>query len=131
MNEFTIQTDDAFAELLGDLREAYKLHQNSLSHVWYAQIAKELREDSKLGWRCYCKLHHAVPILREQDPEFRAAYDEAIKGLTYEQKLKVMRILPVTSRMNKAQMSEYLDEVQDDFRKRNVILTVPDQESAP
>lgn len=101
------------------------IEQNSLSHSWYGQLAKELPEDDELGWKCYCKLHHGVPILRAEDEEFRKVYDSAIKGLTYEQKLSVMKILPVTSIMKTTQLSKYLEAVQIDFQQRGVYLEFP------
>lgn len=55
----------------------------------------------------------------------RRTLDAAIKGLSYEQKLTVMRILPVTSLMSKDQLSKYATAVQDDFRRRGVILDFP------
>ncbi|OGT59746.1 MAG: hypothetical protein A3E01_04595 [Gammaproteobacteria bacterium RIFCSPHIGHO2_12_FULL_63_22] len=141
MSAFTAYSADALSRVLGDIREAFTAHgfvkgtwttnkprstdQNAISHAWYAQLATELRDDDELGWKCYCKLHHGVPILRAESDEFREAYDAAIKGLTYEQKLKVMRLLPVTSLMSKAQLSKYLEAVQDDFEKRGVILSFP------
>lgn len=78
-----------------------------------------------LGWKCYCKLHHGVPILRAEDDEFREAYDGAIKGLTYEQKLLVMRVFPVTSRMTTKQLTKYAEAVRDDFASRGVHLDFP------
>jgi len=98
--------------------------QNAFSHTWYEEIAQALPEDDALGWKCYCKLHHGVPILRAEDEEFREAYDAAIKGLTYEQKLQAMRVLPVTSRMNVKQMTRYANAVRDDFAARGVLLEV-------
>ncbi len=98
--------------------------QNAFSHAWYEEISLALPEDDALGWKCYCKLHHGVPILRAEDEEFRAAYDTAIKGLTYEQKLLAMRIMPVTSRMNVRQLTKYADAVRDDFAARGVALVV-------
>lgn len=96
--------------------------QNDQSFVWYEEIAKHLPDDDISGWRCYCKLHHGVPILRAESEAFRESYDYAIKGLDYEQKLQAMKILPVTSLMNKSQMTKYFDAVQDDFFKRGVDL---------
>ncbi|AHG63164.1 hypothetical protein [Advenella mimigardefordensis] len=106
--------------------KARSLPQNAITHVFYEQIARELREDDELGWKCYCKLHHGVPILRAEDDEFRGVYDSAIKGMSYENKLRVMRYLPVTSLMSKEQLSKYAVEVQDDFRRRGVILQFPE-----
>lgn len=101
--------------------------QNELSHGWYGEIAKALDSDTADGWKCYCKLHHGVGIMRRDNPEFKQVYDEAIKGLSYEKKLQIMKILPVTSLMNTAQLNEYLESVQADFMTKNVILTFPNE----
>lgn len=137
----TINSDQSLQTSIGELRELYRIHkyvkvnvktgkarsldQNALSFAWYEQMANELREDSALGWRSYCKLHFAVPIMRSEDEQFRIFYDTAIKGLSYEQKLEAMKFIPVTSLMSKQQLSRYLEEVQADFLKHGVILEFP------
>lgn len=103
------------------------LDQNAISHAWYEDIAKALDSDTPEGWKCYCKLHHGVGIMRRDDKQFRQVYDEAIKSLSYEKKLQIMKILPVTSLMNTAQLSEYLEAVQADFMNKNVILNFPNE----
>lgn len=141
MSDLIASSTESLQRVLGDIRELYDQHhflkisikagkarslpQNAITHAWYGQIARELREDSELGWKCYCKLHHGVPILRAEDAEFREAYDGAIKGLSYEQKLSVMKILPITSLMTKPQLSQYAEAVRDDFRARGVRLEFP------
>ena len=141
MSIIVIKSEESLQLASGILREMYREHgyvkvsakpvdprsidQNAISHAWYEQLARELREDDALGSKCYCKLHHGVPILRAEAEDFREAYDAAIKGLTYEQKLKAMRILPVTSMMNKKQLSKYLEAMQEDFRPRGVLLEFP------
>lgn len=144
MSAHVINSDMSLQLFIGEMREMYMQHryikvnaktgkarsldQNAISHAWYEQIARELREDDVTGWKSYCKLHHGVPILRAEDEEFREAYDSTIKGMTYEQKLKVMRMLPVTSLMTKAQLSKYLEAMQDDFHTRGVRLEFPEAE---
>lgn len=144
MSGMVINSDITLQFVLGELREMYATHryvkvsaktgkarsidQNAISHAWYEQLARELREDDALGHKCYCKLHHGVPILRAEDEEFREAYDATIKGMTYEQKLQVMRLLPVTSLMTKPQLSKYLEAMQADFAKRCVRLEFPEAE---
>lgn len=93
--------------------------QNKLSHAWYGELAHELKEHDAIGYKCLCKLHHGVPIMRTDDDEFRAVYDTAIKGLSYEQKIEVMKILPVTSLMNTKQLTQYLDAVKTYFYEHN------------
>lgn len=98
------------------------LAQNAGTHVLYEVIAAALPEDDALGWKCYCKLHHGVPILRVEDDQFRETYDSTIKGLPYEKKLALMRYLPVTSLMDKKQINKYIEALQADFEPRGVIL---------
>lgn len=142
MSAIVINSADSLQRAIGSLREMYdrykflrmnvrtgkdrSLPQNSLTHAWYGQIARELREDDELGWKCYCKLHHGIPILRTEDEEFRTTYDSVIKPLTYEQKLMAMRCWPVTSIMTKEQLSKYAEAVQADFAKRGVVLEFPE-----
>lgn len=143
MTVLIIHSESSLQSGLGELRELYRKHkylevrvkegkarsldQNAISHAWYEQIARELREDNALGWKAYCKLHLGVPILRMDDEEFKKFYDGAIKGLTYEQKLEAMKYIPVTSIMSKMQLSMYLEAMQEDFFKRGVMLQFPEE----
>jgi hypothetical protein len=145
MSAMVINSESSLQSAIGLLREQFQRHrflrvstktgkdrsipQNAITHVWYEQLARELREDDALGWKCYCKLHHAVPIMRAEDEEFRETYDASIKGLSYEQKLKVMRLLPVTSLMTKEQLSKYAEAVQADFLNRGVRLEFPREDA--
>jgi hypothetical protein len=140
MSAIVINSAEGLQRTLGEIRSLWDKHhflrlniktgkdrslpQNAFTHVWYAQMARELPEDTELGWKCYCKLHHGVPILRTEDDEFRETYDSVIKPLTYEQKLVAMRCWPVTSIMNRQQLSKYADAVQADFLARGVVLEV-------
>lgn len=140
MSTAVVNSDDSLSRFFGDIRELYQEHkflrisvktgkarslpQNAFTHAWYGQIARELREDDELGWKCYCKLHHGVVILRAEDGEFREAYDTVIKPLDYETKLMAMRHWPVTSLMTKKQLTKYADLVRDDFYQRGVLLEV-------
>lgn len=142
MSAITINSAESLQALLGDLREKWDRHkflrvsiktgkdrsisQNSLIYAWYSQIARELRDYDELGWRCYCKLHHGVGILRAEDDEFRETYDSVIKPLSYEQKIIAMRCWPVSSIMTKEQLSKYAESVQADFARRGVRLEFPE-----
>lgn len=133
-----INSDTGLSKFIGELREEYFTHryievtvkngkvrsikQNSTTHRWYQQLALELKEYDALSWKCYCKLHHGVAILRSEDDEFRLAYDSVIKPLSYEQKMIAMKCWPVTSIMNKDQLSRYAESVQADFRLKGVLL---------
>jgi len=99
------------------------LEQNNKTHAWYEEIAAVLKEYDAQGWKRYCKLHHGVPIMRAEDDEFKTFYDSAMKrSLTYEQKLIAMDFVPVTSIMNKSQLSKYFEAVRDDFFAKGVNL---------
>lgn len=137
--------DATLSEAIGELRAAYAKHRrckvsihagkrsldhNAVSHIWYAQIATELREDTPEGVHCECKLRFGVPILRAEDDDFRAFYDLAIKNaLTYEQKLEAMRFVPVTRLMTPAQMKRYTDDMQAAYAGR-VQLEYPKEQAA-
>ena len=138
MTTYTINSDKSLLSVTDTLRAEYAKHkylkvsvrtgkdrsadQNATAHCWYAQIAKALPEDDALGWKCYCKLHHGVPLLRAENEKFRDFYDSSVKKLTYEQKLEAMKFVPVTSIMDIPQFTKYLATMQDDFLPKGVKL---------
>jgi hypothetical protein len=143
-----INSEQTLQTFIGDVREQWKrfkylrvrvrtgrdrsLDQNAIGHVWYEQVANELREDNALGVKRFCKLHFGVPILRAEDESFREIYDRSIKDtLTYEQKLKAMDILDVTSIMTVPQHSAYLVAMQDHYCGVGVQLEFPEKPQRP
>lgn len=103
------------------------MDQQAIAEIWYRQIAHELSEDTPEGVKCECKLRFGVPILRAGDDDFRAMWDERIKSIfSYEQKLALMRYLPVTSLMTVEQMANYLDHLQKEYARRGVVLECRD-----
>lgn len=133
-----INSEASLQACIGDLREdffkhkyikvstktgkARSLDQNATIHCWYEQLARELKEDDALGWKCFSKLHCGIPILRAEDIEFKTFYDGAIKGLTYEQKIAAMKFMPVSSIMTKTQLTKYAQAMQELFIERGVRL---------
>lgn len=131
MEPLIVNSDPALQEAMGRMREDYAQHkylkvswktgkhrslpQNDQDHVWYEQLARELREDDKRGWTRFCKLTLGVPILRAEDAEYRAAYDATIKTLPYEKKLIAMDHWPVTRLMTKKQIKQYQTDMQAHF----------------
>ncbi|WP_136420313.1 hypothetical protein [Herbaspirillum sp. ST 5-3] len=143
MSAIVINSTDSLQRVFGELREMFGKHkflrlnvktgkdrsldQNAISHVWYEQLSRELPEEDALGWKCFCKLYFGVPLMRAEDEEFREFYDAAIKkSLTHEQKLAAMKYLPVTSHMTTAQLSKYLEAMQQHFIKHGVMLEFPE-----
>ncbi len=102
------------------------LSQNALKEVWYNQVDKHFSLETGTTMR-QCKLHFGVPILRAENEQFRRLYDKTmIRVLTYEEKLEAMDILPVTSLMNKSQMTRYIEQVQVHYGKHGVVLESKD-----
>lgn len=141
--ELTVYSESSLHHTLGEIRQAYKAHkflrlrvkagkarsldQNAISHAWYEQVARELREDDALGVKRECKLLYGVPLLRAEEAEFRAKYDALVRGrFDYAEKLELMDWLPVTSLMTKDQLSRYLDAMQKAYDKRGVSLQFPE-----
>ena len=138
-----INSDVSLQRAIGELREQFRtrkyltvnvmhgkkrsLDQNAISHAWYSQVANELREDTPLGVKSFCKLHFGIPILRAESDDFREKYDRAVKPMDYPDKLTLMEWFPVTSLMTTPQLSEYLEKVKDHYRGR-VALEFPEDD---
>lgn len=138
-----VNSDQSLQDAIGELRQQYgakryvsvqitagksrTLDQNAIAHVWYEQVARELREDDAAGVKCFCKLHFGVPILRDESDEFREKYDRLIKPMRYDEKLELMEWFPVTSLMTTPQLSKYLEKVQAHYQGRGVWLEFPEQ----
>lgn len=104
--------------------------QNRLQFLWCHEAAEQRGDMTFEEVRHEWKLRYGVPILRRDSADFRAVYDEAIKPLPYELKLKAMAFIPVTSEMSVRQMIEYLDTVQRETLQQGIQLTDPDPELA-
>ena len=138
-----VNSYQSLQEAIGELRQQYgakqyvsvsittgksrSLDQNAISHAWYAQVARELREGTEAHVKAECKLWFGVPILRRDDDEFREKYDRIVKPMSYENKLDLMDWFPITSLMKTPQLSEYLEKMQNHYRGRGVWLEFPEQ----
>jgi hypothetical protein len=98
------------------------LNQNDLSHLWYEQISRTLKEDTPEGVKNECKWRFGVPILMAQDPEFRQVFGNVLRNMSYENAIKAMSYIPVTSIMTVPQMRQYMKDMQDDYGRRGMIL---------
>lgn len=102
--------------------------QNRLNRQWMRDIEAQLDGWSSEDARAYCKLHFGVPILRNEDDEFCAKYDDLVRPLPYDAKLRLMRVpfdLAVTRLMTVKQQTAYLNEVHRHFSEQGVALTDP------
>jgi Fe-S cluster assembly scaffold protein SufB len=131
---------DAFTALLGTLKlpltvewtlgRDRSLEQNRLQFMWVREAAEQLGDRTPEEMRSDWKLRHGVPIMREDSPDFRDTYDRLIKPLTYEQKLKAMHLIEVTSLMKVRQMVRYLDAIDRECAEQGIVLTQPDSDLA-
>ena len=104
--------------------------QNRTVFMWYREIAKAKGDETATDVRAYCKLHYGVPILREDNDDFREDYDQIVRPLSYENKLKIMvepLDLPVTRIMTVDQMQRYMEDVQKYGYSFGVELTIPNE----
>lgn len=102
---------------LCDKDKARTLAQNALQRKWLAD-AQSQGDQTAEEYRAFCKLTIGVPILRAENAEFKAKYDEIVKPLSYEQKLAIMAEpldLPVTRLMTKRQKMAYLNQMYEYF----------------
>jgi hypothetical protein len=91
------------------------------------EAAEQLGEDTSEGYRAYCKAWFGLPILCE-DEAFCKDYNDIVRPLTYEQKIKIMGLpidFPVTRLMSVAQKQRYLDAVYEHFTGLGCQLTEP------
>ena len=104
--------------------------QNRTVFMWYREIAKAKGDETATDVRAHCMLHYGVPILREDNDNFREDYDQIVRPLSYENKLKIMvepLDLPVTRIMSVDQMQRYMEEVEKYGYSFGVELTIPNE----
>ena len=109
------------------------VEQNKLQRLWINEAAEQLGDRTREEMRGYCKLHHGVPILRNENDAFKEAYDQVISPLPYEDKLKTMMApldMPVTRVMTTDQKTRYLDAIAQGFLEQGVALTEPEGRKA-
>ena len=106
------------------------LDQNALWFAFYKRIAEMTQIGDASEARKYCKLHHGVQILINEDEDYRAAWHRTTKHLNYEEKLGLMgdcKLLgpdgfPVTSLFNRAQGIAYTNRIVADFTAHGVVF---------
>ena len=102
------------------------LPQNSLWAVWYSKIERWSEGNyTKEEIKCFCKLHFGIELLRNQDAGFKKLYDSKIKrGFEYEEKLELMKLIPVTSQLSKDNGQKYQSAMQKYYSEQGLILEV-------
>lgn len=98
--------------------------QNDLLWKWNEEIARFRGDCSAMDVHRENKLLIGCPICMRNDA-FKA-FVSKLSHLTYEEKLEAMDFVPVTSRMSKKEMIEFMDTVERKFRAQGVALTDPE-----
>lgn len=102
--------------------------QNKLQRLWVNEISQQLGDQTPEEVRGYCKLAFGVPILRHENEAFCKEYDQLIKPLPYQSKLKLMMEpfdFGVTRIMTTRQKTAYLDRIYSEFTGQGLVLTNP------
>lgn len=103
--------------------------QNRTMWMWANEVAGQLQDREAADVQAEWKLELGIPILRGDDA-FREAYDKTVKGLTYEDKIKIMRDLdfPVTRLMKVRQMCRFMNAIHHRCIEMGLQLTEPPHE---
>lgn len=104
------------------------LAQNRLIHRWFADISRALVGVSPADVKADCNLKYGRPILLRDDPEWQAVFDYLFRTVNDEAKKKAIRVLdvPFTRRMTVKQLTEYMNQMQQDYAEAGISLTDPD-----
>jgi hypothetical protein len=92
--------------------------QNALSHRWYADIARQLGDQTPSQVRAECKVEYAAPILCEESEPFRMSWTKLRERFSHEEILEFVERteLPMTRLMLVGQMSRYMDRLWQVYR---------------
>ena len=99
--------------------------QNAMFYGLYRDIANAMADKSIIDVKRECKLRYGVAIRKGADPEWAAFYNSAIKPMPYEQKLILMDEYPVTRAFTKAQASEYITTIINEYTNMGFPLADP------
>lgn len=110
---------------IGPHTKARSLAQNRLSFLWYGEIGAYMGIVADEA-RCRCKLKFGVPIMVAEDEFFARTWQQLVEkhGRTF--LLDLMELVPVTSLMTVAQMSQYLTDIDFYFGSQGLDLTHPE-----
>lgn len=103
------------------------LAQNRLSFKWYAERNAVTGNGNEYE-RNWCKWFYGCPIVgAADDSDFSEFYSILINTYTWEQCVKAMGFIQVTSLMTTKQMAEYLTVVEVSSAEQDIYLTRPDE----
>lgn len=137
-NKINVDSKKRLAEAHAMLDEAFKAQnpwfkmtidkkkrlniQNSLQFHWYREL-----EGQGLGTRneirMQCKYSFGVPLLMQQDDDFKEYWFKLFDHLDYEIKVASMQYVDVTSKLTIDNMSRYLDSIKHHYTANGYTLT--------
>lgn len=103
--------------------------QNRFAFEAYKQIAELMGDRTPSDVREETKLRIGVPIMREDNEQFREKYDRILKPLPYKTKLELMvepMEFPVTSLMSVKAMTRYISEMLVHWDAQGAPVMLPD-----
>lgn len=104
-----------------ELKEAARtLAQNRLIYHIYQRIGKTLYGNDESHARNECKLKTGCRILYRDSKIFAKTFDEIIRPLPYEQKLRAMNMISVSSVMKVKQSTEYIKTILTEYGQAGV-----------
>ena len=136
--KLAVYNEASLNEAISELRQAHQenrflrltirsnrgrsLVDNAHSWVWYREISDFLGDLTVEEAHCLCKLEYGVPILMGNNPDFAAFYIQTMERIPYEDRLKAIKYLSITSVMTDDEMGEYLRDIKRAFSQQGLIL---------
>jgi len=100
-------------------RESRTLKQNAWTHQAYKMLAAQ-GDMTQSEYRNYCKFHFGLSILFADDPESADRWRIMLKSIPYEDRIKSMKDVDVTSTFNIDQMVEYINEIINHYSDKQL-----------
>jgi len=135
--EFLVNSDQSLEAFIADATERYEkdkyaiytwvsgvkrtVPQNTMNFWLYKAIAEQKYGKDESFARAECKLTIGIPILRRDSEEFRAVYNKVILPHDYETKIEMVKLIQVSSLMNREQGIEYISLIFDAYASRGVV----------
>ncbi|KZY50996.1 hypothetical protein A3734_06450 [Sulfitobacter sp. HI0054] len=103
------------------------ISQNSLLHKWYGEIARQKGDRTAAQVKGQCHREYGLAI-KLRDPQWAWIWNHSAGALDYERQCKVLAsgVFNVSSSMTVAELTEYMDAMQQDYTAQGVRLTQPE-----
>ena len=137
MKPLIINSERALNEQCGVLKRLFEKHKylsikidhqkrsiisNSLQFHWYVELQTQ-GDQTASEYRNYCKYHFGLALRAANDDYFAEKMREIMRSNVYEDRLKIMEFIDVTSTFNRETMSKYLTEIKNHYEPKGYVLT--------